>query len=227
MRATLIDLIAQDIAETENAEAIADVDKLLHFYRDLYRLCTNFVNFKDFYDPDQAAIFQVGTLYLDQRSCHLCLPVADPAKHATLAALAGACLVYCDCTRKVDGARMQIAAVFTDGDSDNLMVGRNGIFYDRQGRDWDANVVKVVDNPISLRQAFWSPYKKLARLIEEQVAKRASSGRSGFLGPPRSRGGPHRHGRQGQAGGTQKDRHRHRGRHRDRLRRRRHLPGHC
>ncbi len=175
VRAALTDLIGQDLAETENAEAITDVDKLLHFYRDLYRLCTNFVNFKDFYDPDQAAIFQVGTLYLDQRSCHLCLPVADAAKHASLAALAGACLVYCDCTRKIDAAAMQIAAVFTDGDSDNLMVGRNGIFYDRQGRDWDATVLKVVDNPISLRQAFWSPYKKLVRLIEEQVAKRASS----------------------------------------------------
>jgi hypothetical protein len=33
---------------------------------------------------------------------------------------------------------MTIAAAFTDGDSDNLMVGRNGVFYDRQGRDWDA-----------------------------------------------------------------------------------------
>ena len=174
-RTTITDLIAQDAAEAENADAIVDVDKLLRFHRDLYRLCINFVNFKDFYDVDQTAVFQAGTLYLDQRSCQLCLPVADAAKHAAMAALAGACLVYCDCSRKVDGAKMQIAAVMANGDSDNLMVGRNGIFYDRQGHDWDATVTKVVDNPISLRQAFWSPYKKLVRLVEEQVAKRLSA----------------------------------------------------
>ena len=55
------------------------------------------------------------------------------------------------------------------------MVGRNGLFYDRKGRDWDATITKVVENPISIRQAFWSPYKKLVRLIEEQVAKRAAA----------------------------------------------------
>ena len=70
---------------------------------------------------------------------------------------------------------MQIVAAFTDGDSDNLMVGRNGIFYDRKGRDWDATITKIVDNPISIRQAFWAPYKKAARMIQEQIAKRAAA----------------------------------------------------
>jgi hypothetical protein len=49
------------------------------------------------------------------------------------------------------------------------------VFYDRQGRDWDAVVTSIVDNPISIRQAFWSPYKKFLRMIEEQVAKRAAA----------------------------------------------------
>jgi hypothetical protein len=70
---------------------------------------------------------------------------------------------------------MNIAACFTQGDSDYLFVGRHGVFYDRQGRDWDAVVTSIVDNPISIRQAFWSPYKKFLRMIEEQVAKRAAA----------------------------------------------------
>jgi hypothetical protein len=70
---------------------------------------------------------------------------------------------------------MHIVAAFTGGDSDNLMVGRNGIFYDRKGRDWDATINKIIDNPISIRQAFFAPYKKLVRMIEEQVAKRAAA----------------------------------------------------
>jgi hypothetical protein len=70
---------------------------------------------------------------------------------------------------------MQIVAAFTAGDADNLMIGRNGLFYDRKGRDWDATITKIVDNPISIRQAFWSPYKKLVRMIEEHIAKRAAA----------------------------------------------------
>ena len=70
---------------------------------------------------------------------------------------------------------MQIVAAFTGGDSDNLMVGRNGIFFDRKGRDWDATITKIIDNPISIRQAFFAPYKKLVRMIEEQAAKRAAA----------------------------------------------------
>src|SRR6185295_3802975 len=119
--------------------------------------------------------FQAGTLYLDQRSCDLCLRVEDAAKHATMAALAGTYLAYCDCVRKATGEKINIVAAFTNGDSDNLMVGRNGIFYDRAGRDWDATITKIIDNPISIRQAFWSPYKKFVRLIEEQIAKRAAA----------------------------------------------------
>ncbi len=92
-----------------------------------------------------------------------------------MAGLAGAYLAYCDCVRKGSGEKMQIVAVFSQGDDDNLMVGRNGIFYDRKGRDWDATITKIISNPISLRQAFWSPYKKFARMIEEQVAKRAAA----------------------------------------------------
>jgi hypothetical protein len=70
---------------------------------------------------------------------------------------------------------MNIAACFTQGDSDYLFVGRHGVFYDRAGNDWDAVITSIVDNPVSIRQAFWAPYKKFIRMIEEQVAKRAAA----------------------------------------------------
>ena len=151
------------------------MDKLVRFNRDLYKLLNNFVSFSDFYQRRDKAVFQAGTLYLDQRSCDLCLSVEDAGKHSVMAALAGSYLAYCDCTRAASGEKRQIVAAFTDGDSDNLMTGRNGIFYDRKGRDWDATITKIVDNPISVRQAFWSPYKRLARFIQEQAAKRAAA----------------------------------------------------
>ena len=168
-------LIDEDLALEPAFNALGDLVKLIGFRRDLARLTRNFVNFRDFYEQQEPAIFQCGTLYLDQRSCTLCLQVNDAGKHASLAGMAGAYLAYCDCVRSASGESMQIVAAFTGGDSDNLMVGRNGIFYDRKGRDWDATITRIVDNPISVRQAFWAPYKKLVRFVEEQVAKRAAA----------------------------------------------------
>ncbi|HUA38454.1 MAG TPA: hypothetical protein VMA35_08705 [Candidatus Sulfopaludibacter sp.] len=172
---TLTALIGRDKAEEGHAQAIIGLHRLIHYYRDLAKLCRNFVNFADFYGRKEKAVFQAGTLYLDQRSCELCLLVDDAGKHAAMAGMAGTYLAYCDCGRKGTGEKLSIVAAFTGGDADNLIVGRNGIFYDRQGRDWDATITRIVDNPISVRQAFWSPYKKLVRMIEERAAKQAAA----------------------------------------------------
>jgi hypothetical protein len=165
-------LAAKPDAKLEG-DGVRDLEKLSRYVRDLLQLANNFVAFKDFYTRQGKATFQLGTLYLDGRSCELCVAVNDPAKHAALASLARICLVYCDCTRGAE--KMSIAAAFTAGDSDQLMVGRNGVFYDRLGRDWNATITKIVDHPISLRQAFWSPYKQLARMIGAQAQKMAAS----------------------------------------------------
>jgi hypothetical protein len=175
VKATLSDLVARDKALEAEAANIENVERLVRYHRDLARLCTNFVNFKHFYAGGDPSIFQCGTLYLDQRACLLCLRVEDAAKHATMAGLAGCYLAYLDCARKGTNEKMTIVAAFTAGDSDNLMVGRNGVFYDRKGQDWDATITKLIENPISIRQAFWSPYKKFVRMIEKEVAKRASA----------------------------------------------------
>ncbi|ACB76356.1 hypothetical protein [Opitutus terrae] len=170
-RAALTALISRDQKLAPEFKAISDVERLARYYRDLRTLLHNFVNFGDFYSPERAAAFQAGTLYLDSRSTELCIRVdgANP-----LAAMSKAYVAYCACTR-ADGAKMTIAACFTQGDSDFLFVGRNGLFYDRRGILWYAVITSIVDNPISIRQAFWLPYKKFLRMIEEQVAKRAAA----------------------------------------------------
>ena len=174
-RARINALIAKDKALETEAANVADVEKLLRYVRDLFLLCRNFVNFSDLYISGGPAIFQCGTLYLDQRACFLCLTVEDAGRHATMAGLSGAYLAYCDCVRKGTGEKLGIVAIVSQGDDDNLMVGRNGVFYDRKGRDYDATITKIVASPISLRQSFWAPYKKLVRSIEEYIAKRASA----------------------------------------------------
>ena len=173
-REVLADLVAQDKAVEPEMNAITNVEKLVRLYRDLFILVNNFVSFTDFYSQRRKAIFQAGTLYLDGRSCELVVRVHDAGKHGTMAVMAKSYLAYCDCTRP-GSEKMTVAAAFSAGDSDHLMVGRNGVFYDRKGRDWDVTITRIVDNPISIGQAFWAPYKKFLRWIEETIAKRAAA----------------------------------------------------
>lgn len=173
VREKLNALIVQDKAVESEIRAIREVERLLHYQRDLHTLANNFVAFRAFYSPDEQAIFQAGTLYLDGRSCKLCVRVQDVNAHAAFAGSSGICLIYCELTRGAE--KMNVVAAFTAGDSDFLAVGRHGIFYDRKGQDWNATVVRIVDHPISIRQAFWSPYKKLGKTISAQIQKFAAS----------------------------------------------------
>ena len=180
--------------ESANAAALAaaqaqyrPLEKLLLLTRDFCTLLRNFVSFQDFYakrgkallgrgDAKDTpwAIFQAGTLVIDQRACNLCLKVSDMAKHNTQAPDSGMFLIYCNCKHQATSQTMQIVAAMTVGDIRNLKVGKNALFYDRQGRDWEAEVVKIIDNPISIGQAFWSPYRKLGDWISGLITKSAA-----------------------------------------------------
>ncbi len=172
----LLALVEQDAALKEEADNIEMVDKFLHVMKDFYRLLKNFITFQDFYTKDKsvAAIFQSGTLIIDQRACRFCMKVSDMGKHNASAAASGMFLVYCDCTTKTSAAKLQIVAAVTVGEIGNLVAGKNAIYYDNAGIEWDAVITKVVDNPISISQAFWSPYRRMATAIENLINKSAA-----------------------------------------------------
>lgn len=174
-------LLEKDLSVPMGSKDIAEVERLVLYSRYLYRLLVNFVSFFDFYSNRRMAAFQAGTLYMDGRSCTLCVRVQDVAKHSVLAAHSQLFLVYCECRRFSDEAdggsveTMTIVAAVTAGDSDLLLESRNGVFVDNKGRDWDATVVKIINNPIGIRQAFLSPYKRFGRMITDQINKLASA----------------------------------------------------
>ena len=181
---------AKAAAEKANADALAaakaeyePLRKLLLIHRDFYRLLRNFITFEDFYNvqsdkvqgtKETVASFQAGTLIIDQRACKLCMRVIDPAKHDAQAPLSGMYLLYCNCENKKTGKTMSIVAAMTQGEVKNLSIGKNGVFYDNDGLDYDATVTKIIDNPISIRQAFWTPYRKFGNWIQEKINKSAA-----------------------------------------------------
>ena len=172
-KGALLELLEKDKAEEANALSIEEVDKLVRLYRDFYRFLNNYVVLKDFYDPDFKAIFQAGRLYIDQRSTDLCVKVAGPAPE--ISSLSGMYILYCACTSEKLGKSFNIAAVLTAGDVDGLREGKNAVFYDREGNDYTAKVTSIVENPLSLRQAFWAPYKKAGRWISDKIDKNAAA----------------------------------------------------
>ena len=93
---------------------------------------------------------------------------------AAMAGQSGMFLLTCDCINRPTGKTLKIVAAVTVGDINSLAVGKNAIFYDRSGLDYDAKVTAVMDNPISIKQAFWSPYKRLAKWAEDLINKRAA-----------------------------------------------------
>ena len=175
-KAAVLEIIAQDMSYKEEAENIEQVDKFLHIYRDFYRLLRNFVTLNDFYDKNRAvsAIFQSGRLIIDQRECRFCMKVADMGKHNASAATSGMFLVYCDCTTKTKPGTLSIVAAVTVGEIGDLIVGKNAVYYDNAGLEWDAVITKIIDNPISVAQAFWSPYRRMAKTVENLITKSAA-----------------------------------------------------
>ena len=172
----LLDVVAQDLALKEEADNIDMVDMFLHMLRDFYRLLRNFITFNDFYKKDKkiSAIFQSGTLIIDQRACRFCMKVENMGAHNASAATSGMFLVYCDCTTKSSPAKLQIVAAVTVGEVGNLIVGKNAVYYDNAGVEWDAVITKVVANPISVMEAFWSPYRRMATAVENLINKSAA-----------------------------------------------------
>lgn len=173
-RNELESLFAEDQSAAPTLASAGDLNRLTRYMRDLRTLLCNFVNFADFYSRERLAVFQAGVLFIDNRSCELCVQVEDPATHASLANHSRTYIAYLDC-RRPEGQTMKIAACVTQGDTAFLYTGRNGLFYDRAGREWDATIVKIIENPVSLREAFFAPYRRVAAFVEEQFATFASS----------------------------------------------------
>lgn len=172
-------MVNQDLSTPISTESLLEIERLATYHHHFYRFLCNFVSFSDFYLRKKTAIFQAGNLYLDSRCCHLCAEVTDIAKHSVLATYSSLYLIYCTCTRKKPTGdpvldNKTIVAAMTAGDSLFLVEGRNGLYIDNFGDDWDATIVKIISNAISLRQAILDPYRRIGHFITEQINKWAS-----------------------------------------------------
>ena len=150
---------------------LEDEERVVRYKMHLAEYLQNYVNQANLYDCGKEAMYLTGTLFIDGRECRLCFHVDDEAAHSDLAEKSDCCIIYLKLTRNGAAETRNICAVITAGRTIPLYVGRNGLFYDRDGNSWDATITKVVQSQVSLREAFWAPWRKMGEMIGEQVKK--------------------------------------------------------
>lgn len=148
-----------------------DEERVLRYKINLLELLQNFANMKRLYTKGEWAIFQTGTLRIDGKEMVLCFHVDNVGDHSSLVAKSNCCVIYLNLKRPGEGAERTICAVVTAGTIAGLYTGRNGVFQDRDGKDWEATIIKVVEAQVSLKEAFWSPWKKVGEGIANAVTK--------------------------------------------------------
>ena len=179
LRAKVEEYIALDLAASAEIAQLDDLEKLLLFVRWLVELVNNFVNFSAVYLPRATALVEAGSLVIDGRRLDFCLKVADRGAHKAVAALSNIYLVYVEVLEKEGGAVVaQLMAPVTGGESGRLRVGKRGLFIDLDGKQFDAVVTEIVDNPISVKQATFAPFRRVAAMISSKIEQYVASARS-------------------------------------------------
>ena len=162
--------IAIDKAAAPELEQITQVEKLILYQRWLLELVNNFVNFSAIYRPEEQALVEMGSIVIDGRRLDFCVKVVDRGAHKKVAAESLIYLVYVQILEKESGAAAyEVVAPVTAGERGRLRVGKRGIFIDTKGKEWDAIVVDIIDNAISVKEAAFAPFRRAALFVGKKI----------------------------------------------------------
>ncbi len=168
-------LLEEDQRVAEWLSAARDLRKLLLYHRYLLPLVNNFVSFPDLYDPERRAMFEMGSLVIDGRWFNFAVRVEDRGEHARVARTSRIYVMYVELTRPDRPEPLLVAVPATSGTAGNLCAGKRGVFYDTDGRHYDARVVEIIENPISFKEALLSPFVRLGRFIVGKIEAMSTS----------------------------------------------------
>ena len=160
--------------------AARDLERLLLCHKSLFRLAQNFVNFAQLYAIEERALFEMGSAVVDGRWFNLALNVTDLNAHAAIAKTSNIFTLYLEITGKADEKPFHVAVPATAGSKGNLVVGKRGVFFDTAGREYGAKVVRIIANPISVREALVAPFVRLWAFIVGKIEAISTSSEKGL-----------------------------------------------
>ena len=175
----LSQIIAKDRAVAEKLREIHNLEKLILYQRWIMELANNFVNFSKLYHPNFRSLFEMGTLVIDARELTFTMKVQNREEHKNIAEKSHLYLLYLKVVNREDKKdKFEIVAAVTAGDAGRLRIGKRGVFFTVDGKEWDAQVVDIVTNPISLWESIKAPFQQLGTFIGKQVEKFSTSRQS-------------------------------------------------
>ncbi len=168
----LREIMKKDLSVRAEIDKINDVEKLILCRMWLLEIANNFVSFTNLYDPSKRALFEVGTLVIDGREMTFSMKVKNRQEHKKISAKSFMFLVYLKITGKEkDITGFDVVVPVTSGFAGRISVGKRGVFFTVDGKEWDAEVVDVLVNPISIWESVLVPFQKISEFFKEQVEK--------------------------------------------------------
>lgn len=162
-------MLETDRGVADRLDDVRELKRLLLYHKYLLRLANNFVSFPELYDPARTAMFEMGSLVIDGRWFNLAVRVQNLEEHAKVAQTSRMYVLYAELSRDGDAETVTVAAPATSGTAGNLCVGKRGVFHGTDGRMRHARVVRIIENPISFREALVSPFVRLGRFVVGKI----------------------------------------------------------
>jgi len=166
------ELINKDIQVAPLIQSIKNLEKLILYKKYIIEFLNNFVSFSNVYNPEIVSLYDAGVLVIDGRKINLNILVTDINKHKKIASSSNIFIMYLNITGKENNQlQFQIASPVTSGDAGRINIGKRGVFIDRNGTEWDAEVIDIVKNPVGLLEAIKAPFIKIGENIKTQIEK--------------------------------------------------------
>jgi hypothetical protein len=165
-----------DLALKDKLDAVDELERLILYQRWLLTFANNFISMPDLYQTKRRALVEKGTLILEGRRYRLSVLVTNHAAHFALTSQGTTCTLYVQVMAKEGGEHYEVAVPATRGRSRELAVGKRGVFYDMEGREFDAVVTQVVRQPVSLWESMTMPFERIGQFISSKIEGMAAAG---------------------------------------------------
>ena len=168
-------LMVEDKAVAGEIQQLQNLEKLLLYHQWLFEFVNNYVSFPYLFNPKRRAMFEMGTLVLGGREFTFVVRVENRSVHSTLAKNSGIYLLYLQITGAKPEDSFEVAVPVTRGDAKNFYVGKRGVFFTVAGRELDAQIMQIVENPISLWESVKDPFRRVYAMIGSRFTQIAAT----------------------------------------------------
>ena len=168
-------LIINDKAVADEIKQLQNLEKLILYHQWLFEFVNNYVSLPYLFDVDTHAIFEMGRLILGGREFTFSIQVENRAVHSVLAKNSGIYLLYLQITGVMPEEKFEIAIAVTRGSAKDFYVGKRGVFFTMSGKEMDAQIVQIVENPISLWDSIKEPFRVVYGMIGSRFSQIATT----------------------------------------------------